>query len=101
MYRLPNYVRSLLLTTLISFTVPVAMLGISLASLSISSYFPGVASIAHITLQQMLIFLKIFGSGSAISGLFIIGFTCSLVGGLFDTYTYYQSYRYQHVRHGN
>ena len=101
MYRLPNYGRSLLLTMLISFTVPVTILGMSLAGLSITSHFPGVASIAHIILQQMLIFLKIFGSGRAISGLFIIGFTCSLVGGLFDTYTYYQSYRYQHVRHGN
>jgi len=101
MYRLPNYIRSLLLTMLISFTVPVAILGMSLAGLSISSHFPGVASIAQITFQQVLIFLKIFGSGSAIDGLLIIGITCSLVGGLFDTYTYCQAYRYQHVRNGN
>ncbi len=101
MYRLPNYVRSLLLTMLISFTVPVAILGIGLAGLSITSHFPGVALIAQITLQQMLIFLKIFGSGRAMDGLCIIGITCSLVGGLFDTYTYYQNYHYQPVRHGN
>jgi hypothetical protein len=101
MYRLPNYVRSLLLTVLISFAAPVAILGISLAGLSISSHFPGIAAIAQLTFQQMLIFLRIFGSGSAIAGLFIIGITCGLVGGLFDTYTYYQSYRYQHVRNGN
>lgn len=101
MYRFPNYVRSLLLTMLISFVVPVAILGMMLAGLSMSSHFPGVAAIAHITLQQMLIFLKIFGSGRAIDGLGTIGITCSLVGGLFDTYTYYQSHRYQHVRHGN
>lgn len=101
MYRLPNYVRSLLLTMLISFTVPVAILGVSLAGLSISSHFPGVAAIARITFQQMIIFLRIFGSGRTIDGLLIIGITCGIVGGLFDTYTYYQSYRYQHVRHGN
>lgn len=101
MYRLPNYVRSLLLTMLISFTVPVTILGMSLAGLSISSHFPGVAAIAQVTFQQMLIFLRIFGSGSAINGLLIIGITCGIVGGLFDTYTYCQSYRYQHVRNGN
>jgi hypothetical protein len=101
MYRLPNYVRSLLLTVLISFAAPIAILGIGLAGLSISSHFPGVAAIAQLTFQQMLIFLRIFGSGSAINGLFIIGITCGIVGGLFDTYTYCQSYRYQHVRNGN
>ena len=101
MYRLPNYVRSLLLTVLISFVVPIAILGTSLAGLSISSHFPGVATIAQLTFHQMLIFLKIFGSGSAIDGLFIIGITCGVVGGLFDTYIYYQTYRYQHVRNGN
>lgn len=101
MHRLPNYVRSLLLTMLISFAAPIAILGISLAGLSIGSHFPGMAAIAQLTFHQMIIFLRIFGSGSAINGLFIIGITCGLVGGLFDTYTYYQSYRFQHVRNGN
>ena len=101
MYRLPNYVRSLLLTMLISFIVPVAVLGVSLAGLFIGSHFPGVAAIAKLTFQQIVIFLRIFGSGRTIDGLLIIGITCGIVGGLFDTYTYYQSYRYQHVRNGN
>lgn len=100
MYKLPNYLRSLLLTMLISFIVPVSILVIGLAGLSMSSHFPGVAPIAHTTFQQILTFLKIFGSGSAIGGLFIIGITCSLVGGIFDTYIFCQSYPYQHLRNG-
>lgn len=98
MYSFPNYVRSLLLTMVITFTVPVAILGVGLAGLSLSSHFPGITAIAQATFQQILVFLKIFGSGSSLGGLFIIGFTCSLVGGLFDTYTYCQSYRYQRLR---
>jgi hypothetical protein len=94
----PNYVRSLLVTMVISFIFPVTILSIGLASLSVSSYFPVVATIAQASLDLTLNFLKIFGSGCALGGIVTIGATCSLVGGLFDTYTFYQSYRYQNLR---
>lgn len=43
-------------------------------------------------IEQILQFLQVFGSGSAMRGLLIICTVCSLVGVLFDTYTFY---RYQ------
>jgi len=94
----PNYVRSLLVTMVISFIFPVTILSIGLAGLSISSHVPVVATIAQASLGLTLNFLKIFGSGCAVGGIVTIGATCSLVGGLFDTYTFYQSYRYQNLR---
>ncbi len=96
MYTIPNYVRyahqlrSLLLTMLISFIVPVTMLGISIIGLSLSSHVPMGAAIAQETRHYLLAFLNIFGSGSALHGTVVIGTTCSIVGGLLDVYNFYQ-----------
>lgn len=101
MYSIPNYVRyapqlrSLLLTMLISFIVPVAMLGISITGLTLTSHVPIVAAIAQETRAYLLTFLNIFGSGSTLHGAIVIGTTCSIVGGLFDVYNFYQSYHHQ------
>lgn len=105
MYSIPNYVRyahqlrSLLLTMLISFLFPVAILGISLIGLALTSHVPMVAAIAQETREYLLAFLNIFGSGSALHGTIVIGTTCSIVGGLFDVYNFYQGYHYQQKSH--
>lgn len=71
------------------------MLGISFIALTLSSYVPMVAAIAQETREYLLAFLNIFGSGCALHGTIVIGTTCSIVGGLFDVYNFYQSYHYQ------
>jgi len=90
---LPNFLRSLLLTSVFSFVAPIVLVGGAWISLSLIGYIPGLEgkSIA----EQILQFLATFGSGNSFRGLVVIGLTCSLVGVLFDTYAFY---RYQSLR---
>ena len=90
---LPNFLRSLLLTSVFSFVAPIVLFGGALVSLSLIRYIPGLEgkSIA----EQILQFLATFGSGNSLRGLVVISLTCSLVGALFDTYAFY---RYKSLR---
>ncbi|MBV8883775.1 MAG: hypothetical protein JO235_07200 [Chroococcidiopsidaceae cyanobacterium CP_BM_RX_35] len=92
---LPNFLRSVLLTIVLSFIAPVVLLGGVLIGLVMISYIPGIEAIAQSVAKQIQLFLAIFGSGNPFRGLGVIGITCSLVGALFDTYTFY---RYQSLR---
>jgi type III secretory pathway component EscU len=92
---LPNLLRSLLLTSIFSFLAPVFLIGTILASLVLLGYVPGLEVFGKIGVEQVAQFLKVFGSASALRGLVIIGVVCSLVGVLFDAYTFY---RYQNLR---
>ena len=85
--------RSLLLTVLISFITPVVLLTGLFATLCGIGYLPVVDTIAQIGVTDLLKFLAIFGSGSPLQGIVVIGVTFSLVGALFDTYAFYS---YQH-----
>ncbi len=91
---LPNFLRSLLLTIVLSFVAPILLVGGALVSLSLVGYIPGSEAIESIA-DQILQFLAAFGSGNAFGGLIVISLTCSLVGALFDTYAFY---RYQSLR---
>lgn len=91
---MPTLIRSLLLTITISFIAPVVLLTGLFATLYGIGCLPVVDTIAQIGVADILRFLTIFGSGSPIEGVIVIGFTCSLVGALFDTYTFYS---YQHL----
>jgi hypothetical protein len=95
MSTLPNLLRSLLLTGIFSFLAPVLLVGVILIFLAIVGHIPWLNAIGRVGVDQVLQFLKVFGSGSAVSGSFVIGVVCSLVGVLFDTYTFY---RYQNLR---
>lgn len=90
-----HLLRSLLLTGIFSFLAPVLFIGAMLASLSLLGSVPLSAEVGKIGTEQILSFLSVFGSGSPIHGLLLIGTVCSLVGVLFDTCTFY---RYQHLR---
>ncbi|MGI0489269.1 hypothetical protein ACN4EK_27975 [Pantanalinema rosaneae CENA516] len=90
MMTLPMLLRSLLLASTLSFTVPLFLIGVLLFCLSMFSWVPVSESLAQLGLNQILKFLAVFGQGDAFQGAIIIGFTCSLVGTLFDTYAYYQ-----------
>lgn len=92
---LPNFLVSLLLSSVLSFAVPSLLIGVGLASFSFLCYVPGLDVLGESGVNQLLQFLATFGSGSPLQGWLIIGLTCSLVGALFDAYAFY---RYQNWR---
>jgi uncharacterized membrane protein len=85
-----NFLRSLLLTAIFSFVVPMFLVGGFLLVLSLLGYFPGLQEITEAIATQIIHFLATFGSGTPLRGLLVISLTCSFVGGLFDTYVYYR-----------
>ena len=88
----PAFLRSLLLASAFSFAAPVVLISSALVALWLVAQVPILAAIALFTAEKLLAFLAVFGSGDAIQGMLIIGFTCATVGALFDTYAFY---RYQ------
>lgn len=91
----PHFLRSVLLTSLLSFLAPTLLVGGMLAGLSLISYFPGLEIIGHSGAMAVWYFLATFGNGCAIDGIWTIGLTCGFVGAMFDTYAVY---RYQVLR---
>jgi hypothetical protein len=91
---LPNFLRSLVLTILLSFVAPILLMTVLLATLSVIGWVPGLEAMGQAGTTQLLKFLAVFGSGSPFEGITVIGFTCSLVGALFDAYSFY---RYQNL----
>ena len=89
---LPNYLRSLVLTVLLCFIAPIVVVTLLFTALGIMAYVPGLELLGQTGNVQILNFLATFGSGCPLQGVTTIGCTCSLVGGLFDTYAFY---RYQ------
>ncbi|MBE9181816.1 hypothetical protein IQ268_24930 [Oculatella sp. LEGE 06141] len=95
MSTLPNVLLSLLLTSIFSFLAPVSLIGALLAVLFLIGYLPGLDAVAQVGVEQVSQFLSIFGTGSSLHGTLTIGLVCSLVGVLFDMFTFY---RYQNLR---
>jgi len=91
----PAFLRSLFLTSLLSFAAPVLLIGGTLMGLSLVGQIPYAEVISRMGAAQMLKFLAVFGSGDAVQGALVIGLTCALVGALFDTYAFY---RHQNFR---
>jgi hypothetical protein len=89
---LPNLLRSLLITGIFTFLAPALLVGAIWIIFFLIGWFPPLDMISQMGIEQLINFLKVFGSGSAGRGVLIISFVCSLVGILFDTYTFY---RYQ------
>ncbi|OUL21515.1 hypothetical protein [Nostoc sp. 106C] len=85
-----NFLRSLLLTTIFSFVVPMFLVGGFLLLLSLVGHIPGLQRIAEAIATQIIHFLATFGSGTPLRGLLVISLTCSFVGALFDIYAYYR-----------
>ncbi|MBZ8180301.1 hypothetical protein [Oscillatoria salina] len=90
----PNLIRSLLVSSLISFAAPIFSIGTILAVLSLIGYVPGLELVGKTAAEGVVDFLTVFGSGCAWNGIVTIAFCCALVGGLFDLSTFY---RYQHL----
>ncbi|MBW4520704.1 MAG: hypothetical protein KME16_13490 [Scytolyngbya sp. HA4215-MV1] len=89
------FLRSLLLTSFVSFATPVLLVGGAIVTLMLVGCLPLLDSLSQLCLEQLLKFLTTFGSGSALQGVLVIGCTCALVGALFDAYAFY---RYQNFR---
>ncbi|OCQ96008.1 hypothetical protein BCD64_11645 [Nostoc sp. MBR 210] len=85
-----NFLRSLLVTVIFSFVAPIFLVGGILLLLAVIGYLPGLQTITEASATGILNFLAIFGSGTPLRGLVIIGLTWSFVGALFDSYAYYR-----------
>jgi hypothetical protein len=85
-----NFLRSLLLTIVFSFFVPIFLVGGLLVLIFLLGYIPGLQGITEAIATQIIDFLATFGSGTPLRGLLVISLTCSFVGALFDTYVYYR-----------
>ncbi len=95
MSSLPNFLFSLLLTAIFSFSAPVIVVGAIVVIPIAVSYIPGLAVFGQIFLATVFEFLATFGNGSPLQGILTIALACSLVGSLFNLYTFY---RYQYFR---
>lgn len=83
------YLRSLFLTSLVSFLTPLLIVGSTIAGLMLIGLVPGLDGFSQRSSGVVLIFLQTFGSGKALEGSLVIGGACGVVGGLFDTYIFY------------
>ncbi|MEM7554115.1 MAG: hypothetical protein AAF378_08440 [Cyanobacteria bacterium P01_A01_bin.84] len=90
-----NFLRSLLLAMIFSFIAPMFFLGGLWVLASLIGHIPVMTRISELAIDRIIEFLIIFGSGTPLKGIFVIGLTCSFVGALFDTYAFY---RYQILR---
>ncbi|MBE9187345.1 hypothetical protein IQ270_22490 [Microcoleus sp. LEGE 07076] len=90
----PNFLRSVLLTGLLSFVAPLLLIGAGLTGCSLIGLVPALQGIGHSGEHLILQFLATFGSGCPLQGFLVIGLTFGLVGALFDTYAAYQHSRW-------
>ncbi|MGB3405309.1 MAG: hypothetical protein WBA77_21675 [Microcoleaceae cyanobacterium] len=88
-----DFLRSLLLTMILSFMTPIFLFVGVLISFTAVGYLPQLAAFGQLCSDQVLQFLAVFGRGNPFEGGLIIGITCSFVGALFDTYASYGSSR--------
>jgi hypothetical protein len=85
---LPSLLRSLLLTCIITFLAPVLLIGGLLLLLLVIEQVPVLDSPGQSAIQQVVHFLNVFGNGSPFRGVVVIGMVCSLVGMMFDAYSF-------------
>ena len=82
----PNFLRSVLLTSLLSFVAPILLIGAGLTGFSLIGLVPALQGVGHSGEEMIWQFLATFGSGCPLQGFLVIGVTFGLVGALFDTY---------------
>ncbi|MEM1367479.1 MAG: hypothetical protein AAGG02_05555 [Cyanobacteria bacterium P01_H01_bin.15] len=89
MNRLSLVMPFLLLTSVLSFLVPLVLVGLVLVIIMGLSHLPGVAHLGQASLAQTLTFLELFGEGSVLQGVLTLGFASSGVGVLFAAFNSY------------
>lgn len=90
----PNFLRSVLLTSLLSFVAPLLLIIVGLTSFLLIGLVPPLQELGHSGEALILQFLATFGSGCPLQGFLVIGMTFGLVGALFDTYASFQDSRW-------
>ncbi len=83
------FLHSLLVTSTLSFIVPIILISALVTTLFVIMQIPIAQSVGQAMVEQVLQVLMVFGTGSAIEGAIVIATTFSLVGVLFDTYAFY------------
>jgi len=83
------FFRSLIVTSLISFITPLIIVGGIVVISALVAFVPGLNTFSQVVTTQVLQFLSAFGNGDAISGAVVISLVFTLVGALFDTYSFY------------
>lgn len=86
---LPNLVRSLLLSILMSFVAPILVMGSFFLLCFSVSFLPILETMGNAGARMITDFLAVFGTGYPLQGVLVIGLACSLVGGLFDLFNFY------------
>ncbi|MGD1856688.1 MAG: hypothetical protein ACFB2W_20835 [Leptolyngbyaceae cyanobacterium] len=84
-----SLVTSLILTLGICFALPAVGLGLTFGLLTLGSWSP-LATISGLGKDYLVDFLITFGAGDCSHGIVIICFTVSIVGGLFEMFTFYK-----------
>ena len=90
-----SFIVSLVLTATISFALPVVIVGLIFTFAVIVSLIPGLIAFGHQSVDSILEFLAVFGTGKPITGIVTLGLACSFVGVLFDLFNIY---RFQSLR---
>ncbi|ERN40309.1 hypothetical protein KR51_00032550 [Rubidibacter lacunae KORDI 51-2] len=92
----PQWIKSVLLTVLLSFTVPTTAIALALAAMAGARYVPGFEPAGQAGFWRLEAFLAIFGSGCPFWGLLTIGTTGGFVGGLFGLFNGYRDRQFGH-----
>ncbi len=90
-----DFLRSLLLTLVISFLAPLGIVGLLYGFALTLGQVPVSAALGELAVDQLNAFLGTLGGGSIRYGLLTLGGVASIVGGLFDSFAFY---RYQSMR---
>ena len=86
----PIYLRSLFLTSLVSFLTPLLFAGSAITGLIFMGLIPGLDGFSQWSSGLILTVLRTLGSGKALEGSLVIGGACGVVGALFNTYIFYR-----------
>lgn len=81
-----HLLRSLVLTGIAGFIAPLLFMGMLITTAFLIGYVPGLDGISHDNLNRLTHFLNVFGSGSPLRGVVVLGIVGGSVGMLFDTY---------------
>jgi hypothetical protein len=80
---------SLVLTLVICFLLPAIGMGVALGALTVGVWSP-LSNISSMGKDHLVDFLITFGAGNMSHGFVIICLTISIVGGLFEMFTFYK-----------
>lgn len=85
-----HYLRSLVVTAIVTFALPLVLLGgLFLVLAGVQMLLPDIQLVSEMS-QHLQTFLAILGSGDTWQGVLLISMVSCLVSMLFDTYTFYR-----------